>query len=263
MASPQSLAPFLGVWWLEPENSEYPQGLAPRRSTYTLLADREHLHGHVRWADDEGVHQTTYRIDLQGRLSPHARDPEQALSLRMEGGELITERRGPQGLLHRAERRMEGDFMSVVQRVQIEGQWHESRSRYRRTRTKQVMLYRRDLKMRKGKIAAQCAHASMAVFFKRNQGGPAGLDIPLDGPMAEWSLARFAKVVLSVEGEDELMRAHELALELGLPSAVITDSGRTEFHGVPTRTAMAIGPAAREEIDIISGPEGRVSTKLA
>ena len=34
---------------------------------------------------------------------------------------------------------------------------------------------------------------------------------------------------------------------------LITDAGHTEFHGVPTRTCLAIGPAWSDEIDAITG----------
>lgn len=142
---------------------------------------------------------------------------------------------------------------------------------------KQVLLYRRDLKMRKGKIAAQCAHASMAVFLRRRlppeevvarRGEvilpPAStLVVPMDEAMARWVTARFTKIVLSVEDEAALIEAHRLATEAGLPCALIRDAGRTEFHGVPTLTTCALGPGPVEAIDAISGPGGGVATKLA
>lgn len=134
---------------------------------------------------------------------------------------------------------------------------------YRRSAPKQVMIYRRDLKMRKGKIAAQCAHGAMAVFFRRDQSGFGDLVIPLDGPMEIWSRSGFAKIVLSCDDEAALLEIEQLAKRAGLPVAVITDSGRTEFHGVPTRTVVAIGPAAVGEIDAITGRDGAVVCKLA
>lgn len=44
---------------------------------------------------------------------------------------------------------------------------------------------------------------------------------------------------------------------------VITDAGKSEFKGQPARTTVAIGPAAGREIDLITGPQGLVTTKLA
>lgn len=145
---------------------------------------------------------------------------------------------------------------------------------------KQVLLYRRDLNMRKGKIAAQCAHASLSVFLHREidalatptaSGGapPQPLDptrtmvLDLDPIMLAWARHGQAKIVLSVDDEAALVRAHTLAREAGLPTALIRDAGHTEFGGVPTLTACAIGPARVEDIDRITGPEGAVATKLA
>jgi len=146
---------------------------------------------------------------------------------------------------------------------------------------KQVLLYRRDLQMRKGKIAAQCAHASLAVFLQRRLPVEAisvllpGQDrselrdprwtlvIDLDEAMARWVQSGSAKIVLSVPTEADLIRAHELARQAGLPTALIRDAGHTEFAGVPTLTACAIGPAPIESIDPITGPQGAVPTTLA
>lgn len=146
-------------------------------------------------------------------------------------------------------------------------------------RVKQVLLYRRDLKMRKGKIAAQCAHASLAVFLRRRlqvdalaavvAGQPQPLPpertlvLPLSAAMMRWVEQGSSKIVLSVPDEPTLLRAQELAAAAGLPHALIRDAGRTEFRGEPTLTACAIGPADAEAIDAITGPEGELPTKLA
>ena len=129
-----------------------------------------------------------------------------------------------------------------------------------RAAIKQVIVYRRDLKMRKGKIAAQVAHASMKVFFDRGSvqtapGDEVGegipdehwLEVTLTDEMAEWVQGLFTKIVLTVKSEEDLLRAKTLAEEAGIPTALITDAGRTEFHGVPTHTAVAIGPARSDE----------------
>jgi len=131
---------------------------------------------------------------------------------------------------------------------------------------KQVILYRRDLKMRKGKIAAQVAHASLQAILdlgESTEADPNTLVLRLDAVTSHWIRGHYKKIVLSVEGEEALLQAHELARGLGIPCALITDAGRTEFHGQPTRTALALGPAPAALIDPISGPEGCVTTKLA
>lgn len=148
---------------------------------------------------------------------------------------------------------------------------------------KQILLYRRDLKMRKGKIGAQVAHASMAVFLRRRvktdriavqlpsdpqdqwreAESASTLVVPMTEDMVYWVTKGVKKIVLSVDDEEALLTAHRLAEEAGLPCALIRDAGHTEFGGVPTYTAVAIGPAKDQAIDAITGPEGKVKTKLA
>ena len=59
------------------------------------------------------------------------------------------------------------------------------------------------------------------------------------------------------------LRLRDLAAQAGLPHALITDSGQTEFHGVPTHTVLAIGPARRSQTDPLCGPGGAVACRLA
>lgn len=125
-------------------------------------------------------------------------------------------------------------------------------------RTKQVILIRKDLKMRRGKEIAQGSHASMAFLTSRLRPGletAAGrpLAVELDASERRWLRAGMAKVCLRVNSEEELLAYHRRALSRGLTSHLITDSGRTEFHGVPTLTACAIGPADADAIDGVTG----------
>ncbi len=112
---------------------------------------------------------------------------------------------------------------------------------------------RHDLKMRRGKQIAQGAHASMSFICRRLQErGTISLD---DFSAAEraWLNGAFAKICCRVDSEDELMVIHDKAVDAGLEVHLITDSGKTEFHGVPTRTCLAIGPDDAERIDAITG----------
>ena len=123
---------------------------------------------------------------------------------------------------------------------------------------KQVIVLRTDLNMRKGKIAAQAAHASEKVFFDvgrvlHTDQGPV-LQIPLWPGALEWVTGLFTKVVLGCESEASLVSIHEDAKALGIPSALILDAGLTEFNGVPTLTATSLGPAEAELIDRVTGP---------
>lgn len=108
---------------------------------------------------------------------------------------------------------------------------------------KQVIVMRKDLNMRKGKMIAQGAHASMMVV----------LNFQTDIFVQKWLSQKFAKIVVSVDSEKELQEIHEKALTSGLRSFMIQDSGYTEFNGVPTNTCIAIGPAPAEWIDKVTG----------
>jgi len=134
---------------------------------------------------------------------------------------------------------------------------------------KQVIVMRRDLNMRKGKMVAQGAHASMKAVLSCAQNKNPGNDfivIPLidqslslvesretRNPLREWLEGRFTKVCVGVNSEEELLDIYETAKDAGLICALIEDAGLTEFDGIPTLTCAAIGPAYPEDIDPITG----------
>lgn len=134
-------------------------------------------------------------------------------------------------------------------------------------------------KPRLGKLAAQVSHASLQVLLDYrvrnlrsiNISSEESLDVPvessilltgLSSDIISWIEGNYTKVVLGVDTEEELLKVHALALGAGLPTSLIQDIGATEFHGVPTFTTCAIGPADSVLIDKITGPEGTVRTRL-
>ena len=121
------------------------------------------------------------------------------------------------------------------------------------TKIKQVICMRHDLKMRRGKQIAQGAHASMSFICRRLQEGASVSLNDFSDVERAWLTGAFAKVCCRVDSEDELMKIHDEAIAAGLEVHLITDSGKTEFHGVPTRTCLAIGPDDAEKIDEITG----------
>lgn len=121
---------------------------------------------------------------------------------------------------------------------------------------KQVILIRKDLKMRRGKEIAQGSHAAMEFLVSRiRHQARSGAAVPVDLSATEraWISAGMGKVCLQVNSEEELLSHHQKAVELGLASHLIRDSGRTEFGGVPTLTACAIGPDDALKIDQVTG----------
>ena len=127
---------------------------------------------------------------------------------------------------------------------------------------KQVIVVRADLKMQRGKEVAQGSHASMSFIAKRMvqvYGGefltprPGLYQIQLTPIEEEWlHNGRFTKICLSSDSREQLLKLHEDAKAAGLESHLITDSGMTVFHGIPTDTCIAIGPDEPEKIDAIT-----------
>lgn len=104
---------------------------------------------------------------------------------------------------------------------------------------KQIIIMRKDLNMRKGKMVAQGAHASLKATLN-NLNHPS---------VKEWLGSAFAKICVYVDSEEELFQVLNAAKKKKLITALITDSGKTEFNGVPTNTCIAVGPATDEELD--------------
>lgn len=123
---------------------------------------------------------------------------------------------------------------------------------------KQVIVMRKDLGMRKGKMIAQGAHASLKVMVDAGQFDATGeqFTISLTPAAAAWLGGRFTKVCVGVDSEAALDVVVARATAAGVPCAVIVDAGKTEFHGVPTKTCCAIGPAWSDEVDAITGELG-------
>lgn len=136
---------------------------------------------------------------------------------------------------------------------------------------KQVIVVRKDLNMRKGKLAAQSAHASLKVFLDRMHRAPdkkiehdfteewqQNFDTSFTPAMLEWLDWRegkpgFTKIVVGCNSEEELFEVEKQAKEAGIIHALIKDNGVTEFHGVQTPTCICLGPDEADKIDVITG----------
>ncbi len=122
--------------------------------------------------------------------------------------------------------------------------------------TKQVIVIRRDLRMRRGKEIAQGAHAATAWLAERViqqlTPGRAVDHARLSEAERTWLETSFRKITVKVGSEEELMAVYRHALEAGLLVRLVTDRGLTEFGGVPTRTCLAIGPDYDDLIDPVT-----------
>lgn len=106
---------------------------------------------------------------------------------------------------------------------------------------KQVIVIRSDLKMSKGKVAAQASHAAVDASHKADK-----------KILTEWKKEGQKKVILKVKSEAELLALEEKCKKLKLVCSLISDAGRTELEP-GTITALGIGPDSEEKINKVTG----------
>jgi peptidyl-tRNA hydrolase, PTH2 family len=106
---------------------------------------------------------------------------------------------------------------------------------------KQVILVRNDLRLPKGKMAAQCCHAAVEVALKTDP-----------SILKKWRSQGQKKVVLKVENEEQLLLYLQEAKNIGFSAALITDAGKTVI-APGTKTCVGIGPDEEEKVDKLVG----------
>ncbi len=106
---------------------------------------------------------------------------------------------------------------------------------------KQAILVRVDLKLTKGKMAAQASHASVESVLKSS-----------NETVKKWRQEGMKKVILKVADKTELLKYKRKAEDYNLINALITDAGKTHI-AQGTMTCLGIGPCAEEEIDKVTG----------
>lgn len=106
---------------------------------------------------------------------------------------------------------------------------------------KQVIVVNTALNLPKGKLAAQVAHGAVGAFLEAAY-----------ARQAAWLAEGMPKIVLAVDGEEDLLRMEEQAHQLQIPCCLIEDAGRTVIPE-GTRTCLGLGPAEDALIDEITG----------
>ena len=107
-----------------------------------------------------------------------------------------------------------------------------------------MIVVRTDLKMGRGKVAVQAAHAAILAAEEARMQKPQWY--------RAWMESGMAKIAVKVHSLDELRKVEEEARENDLPVAAVEDRGLTQ---VPpgTTTCLAIGPAPASKVDSITG----------
>ncbi|KAK6429701.1 hypothetical protein LTR95_014151 [Oleoguttula sp. CCFEE 5521] len=110
---------------------------------------------------------------------------------------------------------------------------------------KLVLVVRNDLGMTKGKIAAQCSHATLACYKAMIRADPSH---PV---LRQWERMGQAKIALKVDSEEDMLMLQAQAVSLGLCAQVIHDAGRTQIAS-GSATVLGIGPAPKSKIDEVT-----------
>lgn len=109
---------------------------------------------------------------------------------------------------------------------------------------KMILVVRNDLKMGKGKVAAQCSHAAVSAYKQVQVRNP--------NLLKQWEYCGQPKVVVKAPDEDTLIDLLGHAKEVGLPISLIQDAGRTQI-APGSRTVLGIGPGPADLIDRVTG----------
>merc|ERR1712230_249194 len=111
---------------------------------------------------------------------------------------------------------------------------------------KMVLVVRTDLGMTKGKIAAQCGHATLACYkhFLKHD--------PKSKILRRWERGGQMKIALQAKSEEDLDTLQATAISLGLVAEVIADAGRTQIAS-GSHTVLGIGPGPASVINQVTG----------
>ena len=109
---------------------------------------------------------------------------------------------------------------------------------------KQVIVVRTDIKMSKGKMAAQAGHAAVSASEYARKNRPEWWN--------PWIIEGQCKIAVKVKSEQEILELERKARNAKLPAALIVDRGLTELPP-ETTTCLGIGPAPADKVDAITG----------
>ncbi len=109
---------------------------------------------------------------------------------------------------------------------------------------KQVIAFRSDLKLSKGKTAVQAGHAAVSAAEEAHKHRKEWFD--------DWLAEGQRKIAVKVRNERELLELEMRAKRMRLPCALIADRGLTEIPP-NTVTCLGIGPAPAEKVDKLTG----------
>jgi PTH2 family peptidyl-tRNA hydrolase len=104
---------------------------------------------------------------------------------------------------------------------------------------KQVIVFRNDLKLGKGKIASQVAHAAVNAYILSSKKEPDNCKF--------WFETGQKKVVLKIESKEELLKLYS-TIKNRFVCVLIKDAAKTQL-AKPDITCLGIGPIREDAVD--------------
>lgn len=106
---------------------------------------------------------------------------------------------------------------------------------------KQVIVVNESLKLPRGKLAAQVAHAAVAAFL-----------VAGEEAQRAWLAGGMPKIVLAGLNEEHLRQLQGAARQRGIPAYLVFDGGKTVVPA-GTVTCLGLGPAGAAALDELTG----------
>lgn len=113
-----------------------------------------------------------------------------------------------------------------------------------------TLIVRQDLKMGKGKAAAQCSHATLALYKKITNPESEAYNPEM---VRRWEYGNGqAKITLQVKDQEDMDVLFAQAISLGVNCYIVHDAGRTQVEA-GSATVLGLGPAPKVVLDQITG----------
>ena len=109
---------------------------------------------------------------------------------------------------------------------------------------KMVFIINHELKMGKGKIAAQVGHAAVKATLKSGEFQPELLDA--------WLSTGQKKICVKANNASHLEQIENQARDMHILTSLIHDAGHTQIPA-GSRTVLALGPDEEQKLDALTG----------
>ena len=119
---------------------------------------------------------------------------------------------------------------------------------------KQVILLRRDMKLRRAEAAALASKASMSFILESDMSErSSNVQVDISGIEAEWMLGSAKRIVLGVSSEDTMKKLLLKAEVQGVSTYEIIGSSSGKADEGSQIIAASLGPDEDDKLDIITG----------